>query len=323
MSPQRRPGKKLVKALLPIVLIPVVVLAGVTGYIVYRVAHPPQQDYLVTPENFKSLPSERGLRATEETWNNQDGTQARGWLLRGAEGAPAVVLLHRYGTDRSWLLNLGVKLNETTNFTVLWPDLRAHGLNPKVGSTSFGSLEGEDAAAALAYLRSLKTQQGRPLVGERFGLYGVELGAYAALQAAAQEQKVQALALDSAPASPGELLRATVRSRMGINNGLLHTLARYGASIYSLGGLKNPSACQLASSVNNRRVLLLTGEDAPEYLRTSTTALALCFPAQTTIEIKSDLPLTGFNLPSATGIQGEAYDRRVIDFFDKALRPTP
>ena len=30
--------------------------------------------------------------------------------------------------------------------------------------------------------------------------------------------------------------------------------------------------------------------------------------------------LTGFTLPSATGEQGEGYDRRVIDFFDRTLR---
>ncbi len=40
------------------------------------------------------------------------------------------MLLHRYGGDRSWLFNLGVKINETTNFTILWPDLRGHGENP-------------------------------------------------------------------------------------------------------------------------------------------------------------------------------------------------
>jgi len=30
--------------------------------------------------------------------------------------------------------------------------------------------------------------------------------------------------------------------------------------------------------------------------------------------------LTGLDLPSATGEQGEGYDRLVIDFFDKHLR---
>ncbi len=38
------------------------------------------------------------------------------------------------------------------------------------------------------------------------------------------------------------------------------------------------------------------------------------------VEIKTDLPLTAFNLPSATGEDGEGYDRQVIEFLDKNLR---
>jgi hypothetical protein len=36
--------------------------------------------------------------------------------------------------------------------------------------------------------------------------------------------------------------------------------------------------------------------------------------------MKKDLTLTGANLPNSTGQQEEAYDRPVIEFFDKALR---
>jgi pimeloyl-ACP methyl ester carboxylesterase len=318
--PRRSPGRKIAKSLLPIVLLVVMVVLCVVGYVVYGVTHPPRRAYLVTPERFLQLSSERGAKATDETWANRDGTQTRGWLLRGAEGQPAVIMLHRYGADRSWLLNLGIKINETTSYTVLWPDLRGHGLDPPVGWTSFGSREGDDVAAALDHLRTLKTPQGHTLVGERAGLYGVEMGAYAAMFAASRDAKVQALVLDSVPASTDDILRSAVRERVGIDNGALQTLTRWGIGIYFLGRYDHTPTCSIASSLSNRRVLLLTGEDAPEPLRASTAQLARCFPSQTTVELKSDLPLTGFNLPSATGEQGELYDRRVIDFFDKALR---
>src|SRR6185295_11729531 len=113
---RRRPlGKKLFKALLPILLILVVAALIALASIVYGITRPPRQSYLVTPESFAQI-SGSALKVTDESWRNRDGTMARGWLLRGAEGAPAVVLLHRYGGDRSWLFNLGIKLNETTNF---------------------------------------------------------------------------------------------------------------------------------------------------------------------------------------------------------------
>jgi len=52
--------------------------------------------------------------------------------------------------------------------------------------------------------------------------------------------------------------------------------------------------------------------------RQPTVDLARCL--KTPPELKSDLPLTGANLPSSTGEEEEAYDRPVIEFFDKTLR---
>src|SRR5687768_10182056 len=182
MAHRRRFGKKLFKALLPILLIVVVTVVIALAFIVYGITRPSRQSYLVTPESFSQI-SGSALKVTDETWENRDGSTARGWLLKGAEGAPAVVLLHRYGGDRSWLFNLGIKLNETTNFTILWPDLRGHGMTPPVEATGFGGPEGDDLLDAIKYLRSLKGYGQSSLVGENVGAYGVELGAYTALLA--------------------------------------------------------------------------------------------------------------------------------------------
>jgi pimeloyl-ACP methyl ester carboxylesterase len=294
-------------------------------YIVHTVARPVTHPYLVTPETFPAY-SARGLRVSNERWSNDDGSESRGWLLRGAEGAPAVVLLHRYGADRSWLLNLGIKINEATNCTILWPDLRGHGENPTSAHTSFGVRETRDVGAAVSFLRNLKTQQGeRPLVGERFGFYGVELGAYAALAAAARgadAELVRALVLDSVPASPDELLRSATRDRVGFDNPLLYGFMRGAARIYYLGEYENGSSCVHAAQLPGRRVLLLSGRDAGK-LRDSTRSLAKCFPASAPAALRVDLPVTGFTASSATGEQGESYDRLVIEFFSQAFREDP
>jgi pimeloyl-ACP methyl ester carboxylesterase len=275
----------------------------------------------MTPEGFGYI-SDRGLQVKEETWANRDGTQARGWLLRGAEGAPAVVMLHRYGADRSWLLNLGVKINESANFTILWPDLRGHGQEPLVQSTTFGASEADDVSAALEFLRGLKTPQGRPLVAERFGLYGVELGAYAGLIASHDERQVQALVLDSVPTSADDMVGDVFKERVGMDNGLIRLLAKCGARLYFIGSYPNRSACTVAEAVGGRRVLLLSGDDAGR-LRASTESLAKCFPNPADVELRPDLPLTGIALASATGQQSESYARLVIDFFNRTLPATP
>ena len=321
MSPRRRTGRKLLVSLLPIILVVALALVGLTVWLVYGATHPPRRAYLVTPEKFVQL-SDRGLKATEETWSNRDGTSARGWLVRGAEGSPAIVLLHRYGADRSWLLNLGVKLNETTNMTVLLPDLRGHGENSPAAATSFGALESDDVLAAVEYLRALKSPQGRALVGERVGLFGVEMGAYAALVASRQEKSVSALALDSVPDNPDVVLAAAVSDRTGLDNSALRLLARLGTRLYFSGHYKNEAACTVAEAVGDRQVLLLSGEDAGP-LRQTTETLARCFPSRTNVEAHTELPLTGFTLASASPEQDETYDRRVIEFFDRTLRGNP
>jgi len=317
MATRRRIGKKLFKSLLPVLLILLVALVIALASIVRGITRPPRRSYLVTPEAFKVI-SGRALKVTDETWRNRDGTRARGWLLRGAEGAPAVILLHRYGGDRSLLFNLGIKINEATNSTILWPDLRGHGLNPPVNWTSFGALEGDDVQAALDFLRSLKGDSQSQLVGEHAGVFGVELGAYAALRAASQDSRIQVLVLDSIPRSPDELLSAAVGNNLGVSNGALLFPARVATRIYFLGKYDNTSSCELAARLGTRRVLLLAGAD-DGYLQDSTKSLERCFPNSTNLDAKTDLPLSGYALPSATGEQGESYDRPVIDFFLKNL----
>jgi pimeloyl-ACP methyl ester carboxylesterase len=207
------------RALLPLVVLIVAALAGVIVWLVYATTHPSARPYIVTPNSFQQL-SERGLSATDEEWQLSDGAMARGWLLRGKQSAPAVIFLHPYGGNRSYFLNLGIKLNEATNFTVLWIDARGHGAENPAGGSSFGTREAGDIAAAAAFLRTLTTRNGEPLTGGNTGIYGVEMGAYTALVAAADNPGVRVLVLDSVVANPGELLNTALAARTGLTDPL-------------------------------------------------------------------------------------------------------
>src|ERR1041384_3268812 len=305
MSPRSRLASHILKTFLPILLVILIVFLAVCFWLVRSFTRPPHAAYLVTPQSFSQVTGPT-LQAQDVTWKNHDGTQARGWLIRGAEGAPAVILLHGYGADRSWLLNLAVKTNETTNFTVLWPDLRGHGENPLVNATTLGTLEGDDVTAAIDYLKTLKTPSGAPQIGSRIGLYGIELGAYAALDAARRYHEIRALALDSIPGSPNDLVRAAVSSRTGMNNSLLQFLTRTALSAYTMGKFVSTPSCDIARAIKGPRVLILAGAEGDPWRRMTLDA-APCFSPPP--EIKRDLPLTGASLPSSTGQQEEAYDR--------------
>jgi pimeloyl-ACP methyl ester carboxylesterase len=319
MPPRRRIGKRLIKSFLPIVLVIVLAVVASLTYIIYCVSRPAKRPYVVTPDSFSRI-SGRALKVTDESWTTLDGRQARGWLLKGAEGAPAVVLLHRYGGDRSWLFNLGVKINETTHFTILWPDLRGHGENPPIKWSSLGVRDGDDLIAALNYLRGLKSENQKQLVAESFGVYGVELGAYSALKATLRESQIKVLVLDSVSGSPNELLSSAVSSCIGLDNSIVQSSSRLAMRLYMLGTFDSTDACDYARMTDYHRVLLLSGAEAGR-LRDSTASLQSCFPIRENIEMRTDLPLSGFSLPSATGEQGEAYDRIVIEFFARNLRP--
>lgn len=315
--PRRRLGKKLFKSLLPILLVVFLALVLAVGSIVYGITRPARRPYLVTPQSFSQF-SGSALKVTDETWRNRDGTAARGWLLKGISGGPAVVMQHKYGGDRSWLFNLGIKINEATNFTILWPDLRGHGMTASVRTSTFGITEADDLGAAIDFLASLKGDGGAPLLGSGVGVYGVELGAYAAILAARQDSRIQVMVLDSVPWDPDQIVRSAVHDYLGVDYRAVSWLARTGTRVYFMGKYKNVNTCEVAGVLRTQRILLLAGAGESSF-RDSTIALQNCLPDKANIEVKADLPLTGLTLPSATGEQGEAYDRPVIDFFSKNL----
>ncbi|MEP6945980.1 MAG: hypothetical protein ABJA02_08695 [Acidobacteriota bacterium] len=318
MAKTTRLAKTLLRLLFPVFLLIIVGVAGASVWFTLQVSDPPSAHYLVTPEKYGQL-SSRAAQVTEETWTNRDGSTSRGWLLRGSDNAPGVILFHKYGADRSHILNLGVKFNESTNFTVLMPDLRAHGENPSVKNTSFGGCESEDAMAAVEFLRGLKNSNQITIVGKDIGVYGVELGALAALNVASKDKSIKAIALDSVPRDSDELLTQTVGRRFPFASSVTTKLAKLGTYLYYFDGCYNREAsCDVARRVENRSVLLIAGYDAPEF-QDSTTKLAKCFGSSNRLESKFDLSPSGFSIVNSSMEQSEAYDQRVIDFFRRGL----
>lgn len=309
------------RLLLPTVVLLILAFVGASIWLVHKTSEPPKAAYLMIPEKYGLL-STRAAKVTDEKWANRDGTQARGWLLRGREGAPAVILLHHYGADRSWVLNLGVKLNEATDFTVLMPDLRGHGENPLVKRTSFSGAETEDTAAAIDFLRSLKSENNNTLVSKDIGLYGVELGALAAISMAAKDVNVKALVADSVPYNSNDLLALAIDRRFPFASFLTAKFAQGGTYFYYFNGYngeyKRDSMCDLAKMVSNRKVLLLASTETQD-LQTSTSEIASCFPNQATVQKKLDLMPSGYNINNASNEQAGTYDLRVIDFFRNSL----
>lgn len=318
MASKKRLFKSFFRLLLPLVFILVLAAAGAAVWLVYTVANPPKAAYLVTPDQY-GLVSTRGAQVTDETWTNRDGTQSRGWLLRGSENAPGIILLHRYGTDRSWTLDLGVKISEATNFTVLMPDERGHGESPSVKRTSFGGGEADDVTSAVDFLRTLKNGANAPLVGKEFGVYGIELGALAGISAATKNENIKVLVLDSVPRSSDEMLGAAITKRFPFASFATSKLAAQGTYLYYFnGGYDHESLCNTAKLLNNRKILLLAGSDAPDF-QESTNQLSSCLPLSNLVQTKINMLVSGYSFKNASITQSEGYEREVIEFLKKAF----
>jgi pimeloyl-ACP methyl ester carboxylesterase len=318
MAKSTRLLKSFYKLLFPVVLLILVAVGAAAVWFAHESSHPKAAAYLVTPDKYGRL-SARGAQVTDEKWTNRDGTPARGWLLKGAENAPAVILLHKYGADRSYVLNLGVKLNEATNFSVLMPDQRGHGQNPPVPYTSFGGCESTDTAAAIQFLRNQKTDSQASLVGKDIGIYGLEMGSLAALNAAAGDETVKAIVLDSVPADSDSLVASVIDKRFPFVSSITGKLGQLGAYPYFYEGCySRVPVCDSAKKMNNRKAMLLAGLDAPEF-QESTSKLSKCFPSSTQAEANTTLSPSGFSVINASIPVSEAYDQRVIDFFRSSL----
>lgn len=320
MYKSKRLIKSLIRLLLPVSLVIVAAVVGSSVWLVRETSHVQAAPYLMKPDKYGQL-SSRAAQITEETWQNSDGTPARGWLLRGSENAPGIILFHKYGADRSYVLNLGVKLSEASNFTVLMPDLRGHGENPPVKETSFGGSESGDATAAIQFLKSLKTPEQNALVSGDLGVYGLELGALSAMSAASTDLSVKALVLDDVPQDSDAVLAAAVGKRFPFASSVTSKVASLGTNFYFYdGSYKSSTPCEQAKTLVKRKVLLLSGTDAPAF-QGSTTKLAKCFPPGSQVEAKFDLSPSGYTIMNASIEQAEGYDQRVIDFFRQSFAP--
>jgi len=318
MTKMTRLLKSLTRLLLPAIFLVLISVVGGSVWLIYTTAHPLNSVYLVLPNKYGQL-SSRAAQVTDETWTNRDGSQARGWLLRGAENAPAVILFHKFGADRSYVLNLGVKLNESTNFTVLMPDQRAHGENPPVKNASFGGCETEDSLSAIEFLRNLKTPNQITLVGKNLGVFGVEMGAIVAISTAAKDPSVKAVAVDSVPFDSDGVLETSVGKRFPFASFVTTRLAQIGTRLYYFDGCyQHDTICETAKKIDNRNILVLAGVDAQDF-QESSSKLTKCFPAGNKVEAKLDLSPSGFGIINASMEQSEAYDQRLINFFRDSL----
>jgi uncharacterized protein len=132
------------------------------------------------------------LSSNDINFRSDDGVDLHGWLIQGRPGFPAVILAHKYGSNRSSILltleGLITGLNKQGYYVFLF-DFRGHGQSG--GNSALGFKESEDVAAAIKAL-SKYTQ-----ISHRFAVLGVGMGAIASAKAFNSVEEVKGVLLDS------------------------------------------------------------------------------------------------------------------------------
>jgi len=305
----------LLRIFIPAILALAALAVCVNLLVVRRLTHPKHVRASVGPQDYLEI-SNVQLPWTDEQWTNSDNTLAHGWLLRRGAGAPAIVLSHGYGdsANRSDLLDLGVDLWRA-GYTVLMYDLRGHG-ESAVEWSNLGDYESDDLLCAIKYVKTLKDTAGAPLVDpSRIGLYGVTLGGYASLVAAAQDNSVRAVVGDSVYPTPEDYAHILTREQFGINDRMFDQVINWGFKASFPSHYNTTSAIDAVRSYQGVQLLLIGGANAPD-LRLSTGIVYI-----QSLEPRQITEVSNSRVYRLKGPDRATYNQIIIDFFKKSITP--
>jgi pimeloyl-ACP methyl ester carboxylesterase len=186
---------KLLIVILAFVFFALLATVVISGVLTYWIVKPQRTSSEINMASFPGRPDEVDFTVP-------GSGSRRGWFFPGFRGAPTVILLHGYESSRGELLTL-VSALQDHQYNVFVFDFAAHGAN--AGITTFGYREADEVRAAIDILAKRNDVD-----AARFGLWGYNLGAYAALREAEKDPRVRALALDSVYDYPRQMVKIGV-----------------------------------------------------------------------------------------------------------------
>jgi pimeloyl-ACP methyl ester carboxylesterase len=270
----------------------------ILGVLVYKVSNPGTVPESVNPSSYL-LPSLDVAIPSDP--------QIPGWWIPGSKNAPGIILAPGYGMSRSDALSLAAALHED-GFNLLVYDQRGSGASPR-GASTLGLYEADDMLDAVRFIESRPDSNPR-----RLGIWGVDVGALAALKAAAAFAQIRAIAADSGFRSVADFLDYRIAEDFGLDN----RIVQFGChQIFKLAHLVRgwPRNENLPlKALSDRMILFIKGENRKGlgYLTTSLYD-----------EIQPQKELISFKTSRVHVMSGEdlkSYDRQVANFFHLNLQ---
>ena len=288
------------KLIFPAIAILVVGLFIISAVFVYKISRPDAVLESVNPSHYL-LPSLDIAAA------GANGDMIYGWWIPGLKGAPGIVLAPGYGMNRSDALSLAVGLHNN-GFNLFIYDQRGSVDSPR-GVSTLGLYETEDMLTAVRLLRD------RPEVNrERIGIWGVDIGALAALKAAAEFTEIRAIAADSAFQSPKDFLSYRIEEEFGMDYSLLEFGCYQVFRLFHLRGNLSADAELSLRALSDRSILFIKGENRRRLGSLTTNIYDALQPQKELISFKAA------RFHSMSGEDLKNYDRQVVNFFHLNLR---
>ncbi len=301
---QRLAAKGRVKKFLKIALPPAAILfAGVLalyGILVYKVTHP-----AVVPEPVN--PSYYLLPSLDISFPSGDRSEIAGWWIPGLRGAPGIVLIPGYGMSRSDVLSLAAILHGN-GFNLLIYAQRGSG-DPVRKTSSLGLKESDDVLNAVQFLQS-RPESDRM----RLGLWGVDVGATAALIAAASVPEVRAIAADGAFESVFDFLDLRIGEDFGLKHPFFQFGCRQAFGLIHMGVSKAIKAPIPLQDLSDRMILFIQGENRKSLGRLTFALYNKLRPQKELLSLKKS------RVHVMSGEDLKNYDRHVANFFQVNLQ---
>ncbi|HYP27862.1 MAG TPA: alpha/beta fold hydrolase [Blastocatellia bacterium] len=313
--------KRVLWVFIPAVLVLGLGALGLNFYLIHRMAHPTRNPLYGSPRDFQVIMQKPMW--SDEKWNNSDGTQSVGWLLKQSRPSPAVILSHAYGSNRSDFLTLSFELWKA-GYNVLVYDLRGHGESP-VNWSGLGMYEKDDLLSAIKFLKGQKTESGQDVVDGRVGLYGVDMGGYISLVASSQDPMVKAVAVDSVFPDVTHFINHRIRNFIG-SNALADTLVGLPyrsdltdltMQVYLLRRDDFAPAVEAVTTGSSRRFLFITGRNTGLYEEMTKNLYNQAKDQKEIVEVEQSRLDRLYTKASAD------YDSRVVSFFRDVMPAVP
>jgi esterase/lipase len=284
---------RVIRGLLILVFVLFLFLGVAAAILTYRVITAHNDTETVSPTSYFS-------NYVFLNFNDWAGGEHEGWLLLGLRGAPAIILCHGYGSNRSDLLSLGTILRENHYNVYLF---NFSGPKAKEGYSNLGVRQADDLMQAIETVT--KQVEVNP---HRVGLFGTNLGGYAALVAAMQSPKVKTLAVDTIYAAPERMFELQIDQALGGSSPLFRYIANAEFHLFTWGTKPYPIRDNL-SKLQGMPKLFISGRDLP-VLAEATEDLYKAAPQPKQLRV-----LDHSQASLASSAEKKEYENQVLNFF--------